>query len=148
MVYKIYRWYVLSILIAWVSLNAWAWWVLGSIETCNLGFRLLGFIVWGCSMSILSLVLVIPPISDSNKISWEEVIPIYCFIPSLLQTFVLIYISLDIPTAVSGEDIIATAGIGISIMLNIAILTLSFIINKTTRFIRYYTVRNSKSSVN
>ena len=74
MVYKIYRWYVLSILIAWVSLNAWAWWVLGSIETCNLGFRLLGFIVWGCSMSILSLVLVIPPISDSNKISWEEIL--------------------------------------------------------------------------
>ena len=130
MVYLIYRFFVLLILLAWVSLNAWAWLIHGTLEVCNVGFRLLGFLVWGCSMSMLALVLVVPPVSEINKISWKKAIPVYCFIPSLIQVLVLIYMSFDIPTAVSGGDIIAVGGVGISLLLNIAILTLCAIVSK------------------
>lgn len=134
MLYLIYRLFALSILIVWVSLNVWAWWGQGSLATCNIGFRLLGFIVWGCSMSMSAFVLIAPPVSDSGKPLWKTIIPARRFIPSLVQVCVLIYISLDIPTAISGGDIISIAGIGISLLLNIIILGLYIIVKKMTLF--------------
>ena len=85
-------------------------------------------------MSMLTLVLVVPPVSEVNKISWKKAIPVYCFIPSLIQVLVLIYMSFDIPTAVSGGDIIAVGGVGISLLLNIAILTLCAIVSKIAHY--------------
>ena len=136
MFYFIYRLFVLLVLISWCILNGWAWFVEGTMGTCNIGFRLLGFLVWGCSMSMLPFILVAPSVRDSGTIAWKKSIPVYCLVPSFVQICVLVYVALDMPTAAGDGDIISVAGIGISIMLNIIILALCGFLNKIARYLR------------
>lgn len=116
-------------LVVWVLMCVWAWWWQGTYAECGVGWRLMGFASWGLGLSLLPAMLLLPPVDRKGKMRWGEPACLSRMFPVLLHCLLLVWLSLDIPTADDAGDILAAVGMVWAILVNTGTIVLILVLS-------------------
>ena len=121
-------------LLVWVLLCTWAWWWAGSYAECGLGLRLLGFGSWGLGLSLLPIMLLMPPVDRNGRIRWAEPVRMSRILPALAQCLLTAWwLGYDVPRADGAGDIMAVFGLVWAIGVNIGTAVLVWLLSGIDR---------------
>lgn len=121
---KIWRGGCISVAVVWLLLNIHAWWCLGSYAECGIGVRLLGFFAWGMLLSVIPLVMSVPPVAGDERICRGASVRLHVAVPVALHCGGLICLAPDMPGAAYDGDILAAAGLPAALAFNTVTLLL------------------------
>ena len=109
--YRILRITSMGLTSAWILASLWCWWIPGSYESCGIGTRFLGFLVYGIAPSLLPIILSLPESDKDANLKWVAPMPLPVVLFLLFWLGGLCCIISDPPGACADGSILALGGL-------------------------------------
>jgi hypothetical protein len=134
--YRLLRISCMGLTAAWILASLWCWWVPGSYESCGIGTRFLGFLVWGIMPGLLPCILSLPASDKDAKLKWTAPMPLPVALFLLCWLGGLCCIITDPPGACSDGAILALSGLLLFFYQIVGIALLSLLYAGLKRLLR------------